>query len=87
MKFYLDKFIIAFDESMKILEFRNEWYYGISFFIEDLQYDLIHNFELKNNRIMISGYGYNRGISRDIPFYENTFHLLPEGIAAYSQNF
>lgn len=76
--FLLDKYTIWYNASIKAEEFKNEWYYGITFYIGGGKYELIHNYAL-GNRILSSP---KEGWSTDIPFKPSTFHLLPDGITA-----
>jgi hypothetical protein len=53
-------------------------YYSITFFIDEFEYHLVHNYHL-GNRIIINN---KQGHNQDIPFKSDTFWLLPKEITA-----
>ncbi len=79
----IDKFLILI-KNVKYERYDSEWYYGIKFCVEDDgncidpkfgYYDLIHNYKL-GTRLLIS----NKMGWKDVPFYNQTFHMLPAGV-------
>lgn len=77
--FILDTYRITYDSNIKAIEFSNEWYYGITFYIDkNNKVELIHNYAL-GNRILSNP---KEHWGSDIPFKAATFHLLPDGITA-----
>lgn len=73
-----DQYLITYDSSIRAELFYCEWYYGITFYINDSKYELIHNYAL-GNRILIN---LHEGWFQDIPFKPATFDFLPPGIQA-----
>lgn len=67
--------MIAYSDFYGIEEFEELDYCGISFTKGEERYQLIHNFHM-GNRLLIN----NLEENKDIPFKEETFHLLPEDI-------
>lgn len=81
--FTIDKFLILIKD-VNYKRYTNEWYYGIKFSVkgdgncidpEYGYYDLIHNYTL-GTRLLIS----NKAGWKDVPFYNQTFHMLPQGV-------
>jgi hypothetical protein len=73
-----DKYIITYPITTKASPFECEWYRGITFFIGEGQWEVIHNYFL-GYRLLISEKQY---CMKDIPFYSGTFRFLPTGIEA-----
>lgn len=86
--FNLNKYQITYPSNLDTEIFEDKWYYGIIFTIGDIRYELIHNYAMDTERLIISQRGKyvilpdHYLLSRDIPFKLSTFNCLPEGITA-----
>ena len=67
---------VVFDSNSKHQEYDEGYCYGIKFWHDDKQYELVHN-RVGMTRILISA---DNGFMKDIPFNENTIELMPKGI-------
>jgi hypothetical protein len=79
--YQLDKYLIRYPVSMKPICFEEEWYYGIIFQVGRTRYEIIHNYAMDTQRLLITE-GSSIGASgwNDIPFKSATFSLLPKEI-------
>lgn len=77
--------LFMFDSNIKFETYKNEWYYGIIFYIDgqgdglmckDARYDIVHHYHMDWERLIIN----DKQGWKDIPFHEGTFHFLPEQI-------
>ena len=79
--YHFHKYWIRYPASIKVTCFEEEWYYGIIFHVEGGDYEVIHNYAMDTQRLLITeraptgASGWN-----DIPFKPATFRLLPNGI-------
>jgi hypothetical protein len=71
-----DKYLILYHPNIKTKKNECVDYYGMTFFIDEFEYHLVHNYHM-GNRILINN---KRGHNQDIPFKKETFWLLPEQI-------
>jgi hypothetical protein len=79
--YHLDKYWIKYPASMKVTCFEEEWYYGIIFHVERGDYEIIHNYAMDTQRLIINEKAPTGAKGcQDIPFKPATFVFLPEGI-------
>ena len=76
--FFLGDYIIAYDPTIQTKTYVCQDFYSISFFIDDFEYCLVHNY-IMGDRIVISN---KDGYCKDIPFKVDTFGFLPDKINA-----
>jgi hypothetical protein len=79
--FTLNKYTIKYDHRIKTEIFSNTQYYGIIFFMDDGQYEILHNYDM-GDRLLIN---LNNGSNKDVPFKEETFWMLPKGVEAINE--
>lgn len=82
----LGKNLFIFDSSIVKYElYKNEWYYGIIFILENqgngifgphARYDVVHHYHMDWERLVIN----DKEGWKDLPFHEGTFRFLPEGV-------
>lgn len=76
LTFNLDKYIISYPNNFKVNIFETQWFYGITFKTKHGYVELIHN-PILGNRMIISD---DVWMCKDVPFKEETFWLLPDGV-------
>lgn len=74
-----DEYIIRFPSDIKYQIYDYIYCYGIKFFYDNKIYDIIYNRQVNWSRIIITE-GYGRSGSKDIPFKEESWWILPKNI-------
>lgn len=74
-QFKIDNYLLSFKKSTKKETFKCSSYYGITFYIDNDRYEILHNYNL-GNRLLIN----NQDGWKDVPFSKKTFFFLPDEI-------
>lgn len=71
---FFDNHMVEFDENIKFQTYDDKYCYGIKFWIDNVEYELIHNRQVNWSRIFVRDGAYSLS---DIPFNERTLDLIP----------
>jgi hypothetical protein len=81
-QYKLDKYLITYPSHMIMESFNEKWLYGIRFQVGKIQYEILHNFAMDTQRLLIKEEaGSGAPGWQDIPFKAETFRFLPEGVS------
>jgi len=88
--FGLEKYNIKYDQNIKAFPFYDRNCYGITFVIGNFKYQLVHNYDMQTERLLIQedvGHSFLSKPSglfsfKDLPFKPETFGFLPEGVSS-----
>ncbi len=77
--------LFVFELNQRFETYQNEWYYGITFFVEDggngilykeSRYDVVYHYHMDWERLNIN----NKEGWKDLPFHKGTYRFLPDSI-------
>jgi hypothetical protein len=79
--FQFNQYKIKYPTNVIAETFDEKWYYGIIFKVGRFKYELIHNYAMNTQRLLITEQAKTGANGwQDIPFKSETFKLLPRDI-------
>jgi hypothetical protein len=79
--FGFNTYIVEFPSNMLYKYYDDEYSSGLILLNNEYYYDITHNKQANWNRILINS---KDGYIKDLPFNEDTWKFLPEGVKIYA---